>query len=81
MRRSIRKQLTLVFIGLAIGPLLLVGVVLAWQSFTTQQQQALHLQQEMTRRVTTEVMAFFAGLEDELHVVAQVQGLQWKYDL
>jgi signal transduction histidine kinase len=51
--------------GLAIGPLLLVGVVLAWRSYTMQQQQALYLQ----------VTAFFAELENELRVVSKVQGL------
>jgi len=44
MRSSIRTRLTAAFIGLAIGSVLLVGVVLAWQSFTTQRQQALNSQ-------------------------------------
>ena len=76
MGNSIRKRLTTVFIGLAIGPLLVVGGVLAWQSFVTQQQQALNLQQETAHRVAAEVTAFFEGVENELHVVSQVQGLQ-----
>jgi hypothetical protein len=76
MRNSIRSRLTLAFIGLAVGPLLLIGIVLAWQSFTTQQQQALTLQQEVARRVSSQVTAFFAELENELRVVSQVQGLQ-----
>jgi signal transduction histidine kinase/HAMP domain-containing protein/CheY-like chemotaxis protein len=76
MRSSIRTRLTVAFISLAIGPLLLVGVILAWQSFTTQQQQALNLQREMAQRVATQVTAFFEGLENELRVVSQVQGLQ-----
>ena len=76
MRNSIRKRLTIAFIGLAVGPLLLVGVVLAWQSFTTQQQQALNLQREVAQRVSTQVTAFFEELENELRVVSQVQGLQ-----
>ena len=76
MRGSIRKRLTLAFIGLAIGPLLLVGVILAWQSFTTQEQQALNLQREVAQRVSTQVKAFLDGLENELRLVSQVQGLQ-----
>jgi signal transduction histidine kinase/HAMP domain-containing protein len=75
MHNSIRKRLAITFIGLAIGPLLLVGAVLAWQSFTTQQQQALSLQGEMAQRVATQVTAFFEELENELRVVSQVQGL------
>ena len=76
MRGSIRKRLTLAFIGLAIGPLLLVGIILAWQSFITQEQQALNLQREVAQRVSTQVKAFLDGLENELRLVSQVQGLQ-----
>jgi signal transduction histidine kinase len=75
MRSSIRKRLTVAFIGLAIGPLLLVGVILAWQSFTTQERQALNLQREVARRVATEVTAFFEERENELRLVSKVQVL------
>jgi hypothetical protein len=61
--------------GLAIGPLLLVGIVLAWRSYTLQQQQALHIQRQMAQRVATQVTAFFAELENELRVVSKVHGL------
>lgn len=75
MRSSIRTRLAVAFVGLSIGPLLLIGVVLAWQSFATQQQQALNLQREMARRVSTEIAAFFGQVEDELRLTSQVQGL------
>ena len=71
MRRSIRVRLTVAF----IGPLLLVGVFLAWQSYTLQQQQALHIQRQVAQRVSTQVTAFFAELENELRIVGKVQGL------
>jgi signal transduction histidine kinase/HAMP domain-containing protein len=73
MRNSIRTRLTVAFIGLAIGPLLLVGIILAWQSFTTQERQALNLQREVARRVATEVTAFFTELENELHLMSKAQ--------
>jgi GAF domain-containing protein/HAMP domain-containing protein len=76
MRGSIRIRLTLAFIGLAIGPLLLVGIVLARQSFTAQERQALNLQREVAQRVSTQVMVFFQELEGQLRIVSQVQGLQ-----
>ena len=76
MRRSIRTRLTAAFIGLAICPLLLVGSVLAWQSFAVQEQQALDMQREVARRVAAQVMAFFEKLESDLYLVSQVQGLQ-----
>jgi signal transduction histidine kinase len=72
MRNSIRTRLTVAFTGLAIGPLFLIGVILAWQSFITQQQQALNLQREVARRVAAEVTAFFRELENELCLVSKM---------
>ena len=39
MGHSIRGRIILVFIGVAIGPLLVIGIILAWLSYTSQQQQ------------------------------------------
>ena len=75
MRHSIRGRFFLVFIGLAIGPQLVVGLILAWQSYTSQQQQALALQQETAMRVTGQVTAFFQELENELRLTSKTQGL------
>jgi PAS domain S-box-containing protein len=75
MRHSIRTRLTVAFIGVAIGPLLLVGIVLAWQSFLVQTQQALNFQHQVAHRVAVQAAAFFQKLEDELGLVSQVQGL------
>ncbi len=41
MRHSIRGRLLLIFIGLAVGPLLVTGILLTWQSSAALQQQAL----------------------------------------
>ena len=71
MRNSIRRRLILVFIGLAVGPLLVVGIVLAWQSFISLQQQSLILQQETAKRVNSQVVAFFQELENELRFTVQ----------
>jgi signal transduction histidine kinase/CheY-like chemotaxis protein len=76
MRHSIQTRLTIAFIALATGPLLIIGLALAGQSFTVQQQQALSLQRQVARRVSTEVSAFVQGLTNNLQVVIQVQGLQ-----
>lgn len=47
MRSSLQTRLSIAFIGLAIVPLLLVGVILALRTFTVQQAQALNLQREV----------------------------------
>jgi signal transduction histidine kinase len=73
MRNSIRTRLTVAFIGLAIVPLLLVGVIIAWQGFTTEKRQALNLQREVARRVATEITAFFEELEYQLRLVSKAR--------
>ncbi|MBN1136068.1 MAG: GAF domain-containing protein [Anaerolineae bacterium] len=75
MRTSLRTRLTAIFIGLAVVPLLLAGLALAWQSLQVQQRQALALQGEVARRVSTAVDAFVRGLEGDLLSMVQVQGL------
>ncbi|MBN2002082.1 MAG: HAMP domain-containing protein [Anaerolineae bacterium] len=76
MRNSIRKRLTMAFVGLAVGPLLLIGVLLSWQNFNVQRQHALALQGEVAHRVSVEITAFFDDLENRLRLVSQVQGQQ-----
>ena len=76
MLRTIRARLTIAFIGLAIGPLILVGAVLAWQGFNVQQEQALELQEEIAQRASGEVGAFIRGLETELRELLQVKDLK-----
>ncbi|MBN1584042.1 MAG: PAS domain S-box protein [Anaerolineae bacterium] len=75
MRNSIRTRLTVTLIGLAIGPLLVAGVILARQSFTIQTRQALDLQREVARRVATQVTAFFEELEHELSLASKMYAL------
>jgi hypothetical protein len=76
MQNSIRTRLNLIFVGLAVIPLLVVGSVLAKRSFDAQAQQALVLQSEVARRVAAEVNAFIQGIVSDLEVVTEVQGVQ-----
>ena len=76
MRDSIRKRLTLIFIGLAVIPLFLVGLAMIWQGYTVQKQQALALQQQTARRISSEVTAFLHNLANELHLVGHFYGLK-----
>ena len=76
MRNSIRRRLLMIFIGLAIGPLLAVGAILAWRSFTSLQEQSLLLQQEAAKRVNIQVAAFFQELEKEMQFTIQTQDLE-----
>lgn len=76
MRRSIRTRMVITLTGLAIGPLLLVGIALVSQIFTVQQQQAIALQHEVASRASTQVRAFILQLESDLSSIVKVRGLK-----
>lgn len=76
MTNTIRQRLNIVFICLAIVPLLIVGSIVAWQSFNTLEQQTLNLQREIVKGVLAKVTAFFDELENELRFVSNVQTLK-----
>lgn len=75
MRFSIRSRLLSLFVGLAVGPLLVAGSAVVVQSFATQQAQALAQQTHLAERVVVEVQAFIDAQENILEMVIQVQGL------
>src|SRR5262249_37958850 len=76
MRHSIRTRLVVTFIGLAVGPPLLVGIILAYQSYTVQQQQAIALQRQIASQKASQVTDLIQGLENEMEIVVTVQGLR-----
>ena len=75
MRYSIRTRFTIAFIALAVVPLLLVGGIVSWQSFSAQREQALELQDEVARRSAERVADYITGLHNELLAVAQILDL------
>ena len=74
MRKSIRRRLSVAFLALAVVPCLLVGLGLGWRNYAVQEQQALQLQSEMTRRVAAEVSGFFQQVESEVRLAARSRG-------
>lgn len=76
MKFSLRFRLTIIFIGLAVGPLLIVGARLAQRSFDEQGAQALSLQQQVVRRVSTELNVHLRALESDVtSLLGQIRGL------
>jgi CheY-like chemotaxis protein/signal transduction histidine kinase len=75
MRLSIRLRLAITFIGLAVGPLLLVGALLGWLSFSVQRDQALQLQRLVAQHAATEIGLFFTERESDLRRGVTVEGL------
>ncbi len=72
IKNSIRSRLKAAFIALAIGPLLLLGVVLTYQSYIIQREQAIQLQREVSERVSDQIMNYFHNIENELKLVISV---------
>ncbi len=75
MRKSLRAQLIIAIILLAVVPLLLVGVDTLRRTYNVEQQQAVALQQEIVRRVTTELETYIFSREEDLRLLVDVQGL------
>lgn len=75
MQNSIRTRLAITFVALAAGLLLLVGLVLAWQSYINEQKQALAIQGERARRISTQVISYMQIQENALTQLVSAQGL------
>lgn len=70
------------YISLAVIPLLVVGLLVGWQSYRLQRQQALLLQQEVAQRVATEIRTFIQNIEDDLSLLTKLQHIQnWQGEL
>lgn len=67
MWNTLRTRLTVILIGLAIGPLLVAGIVLTLRSFTLEQERASTLQSQVAQNVATEVEAYFQGIVTDLN--------------
>ena len=66
MWNSLRTRLTIILIGLAITPLLIAGVILARQSYISEQKVAYDLQTQVAQNVSSEVEALFQAIVNEL---------------
>ena len=67
MWNTLRTRLTIILIGLAIGPLLVAGTILAQRSFALEQERAFALQGQVAQNVATEVEAYFQGVATDLN--------------
>lgn len=63
------------FIVFAICPLLLLGIVLSWQSYIVQIDQAFKHQHEISSRAQERIMDYFRAVEDELTMIARINNL------
>jgi len=71
MFKSIRTRLTLAFIVLAIGPILVVGLVLSTKGFSALKEEAILHQQMKAERVRMALEAYVGELEREMVLTSQ----------
>ena len=76
MRNSIRTRLAITFMALAASLLLLVGILLAWQSYVTEQTQAIATQRERAKRISIQVISYMQMRENELTELVAVRGFK-----
>jgi putative methionine-R-sulfoxide reductase with GAF domain len=76
MWNSLRFRLTVILIGLAIGPLLLAGSILAQRTYTVVRDQALTYQVQVAQNVSLEVEKFFQDVTGDLEGIGnEIQSL------
>ncbi len=75
MFSSLRVRLTVVFVLLAVVPLIVTITIVALQSFGTLQDESIRLQQLAARSVLAEIDAELRQSENELRFLAEVRAL------
>ena len=75
MIHSIRVRLTLIFISLAVLPLLSLGFLLTWQSFQAEKQHVIDMLQGTARRVGGEVSSYIYDIASNIDIIVHVRGL------
>jgi len=75
MFHSLRFRLALICTGLAIGPLIIAGVIIAVNSFNTLERQSLILQRKVAESVGSEISGTIENWENELVLLDEVYGL------
>ena len=75
MLNSIRIRLTIAFLGLAVGPLLIVGMILIEKTYSIQTRGAIALQQEMAAHLSSRVQSLIRELESDLQMLIRIEDL------
>ncbi|HEX2906883.1 MAG TPA: GAF domain-containing protein, partial [Phototrophicaceae bacterium] len=75
MFTGLRNRLTLIFIGLSVIPLILLGLTINQISSQSLENQALNLQEEISKGVAIRITNFFSERESELRFLIDYDGL------
>jgi len=75
MFNSLRFRFALIFISLAIGPLIIVGAIIGARSYNTLEQQSLVLQRKVAEGMAHEIGGAIEHWENELVLINELYGL------
>lgn len=76
MWNSLRFRLTAIFIGIAIVPLIVVGVILAQRTYSIESSQVLALQDQVAQNASSQIDGYIQGVVTDLNSVGdEIRGL------
>ena len=75
LHHSLRFRLTLIVVILTVLPVIVVGAVIGYRSFTSLKQQSLALERGVAEGVASEIRAVIDGWEENLVSLDRVHGL------
>ena len=76
MFKSLRSRLSIIFVSLAIVPVLVVSSIVALRSFNTLEAESLISEQETARYASSQINAFLQERQNELQLLTEVEGLE-----
>lgn len=75
MKKKLSRRLTIIFIGLATIPLIIVGILLAQRNYAIVSGHAIGMQSEVAQRVAKDVKDFIGTHEKELLVLTKIRNV------
>lgn len=72
MKNNIQTRLTHTYIGLALVPLIILGLLVTWQGIAFQ-QAALERQKQLADRVSVEVKGYLTRLVQDLELIVKIE--------
>lgn len=76
MSRSVGQKSRLAFLGLALGPLLMVMILVGWQSYSMQREQVLLYQKEINQRASQKFISYIQTLKSQLDLIVHSHDLK-----
>lgn len=74
--KQLRTLLFIAFISLAVGPLIVMGILLGWHTYATQLDNAYRHELAHANQVVLEISDLFTDLESELHSAARFRNFE-----